>query len=577
VATKGAVVSVRDDKPLGVCLLGQPQFLHYGRPFRFAASRRALALTCYLILKRRAPVSRGAVTLAIWPDDDEATARAALRRELHRAVKALPEAGSEPWILADQTELRWNEAADVWLDIDEFERYVAERDPEPVREAVELYRGELLDGLEDEWIFADRERLRAANAAALGRLLATARSTHDYETAIGFAGRILTEDPFREDVVRTLISLRYESGDRAGALHEAERYAKLYREELGVGLMPETEALRFSISRGEPGGSANDVAGVSDERERRIAGFTPAFVGRTKEFQTAVGLWHRAMRGVGTTLFVSGEAGIGKSRLVEELALVAERQGGRVLIGHTSAPERLPYEAIATALGNAVPLLASVRADPATRTSLDRIVPGLSPLPAPRSGANGSSDMEREQTRLFASLAHYVSALAHTRPLLLVLEDVHWARPSTLAALQALAGAAAKSRVLVVATLREESIGEAQHNARRDLVASELATALPLARLSAEDARAIVRSMPRAQAFDDASIEELARFSEGNAFYLIEGMVGFAGPGGKLPSESDAVADMINARVERMDEAVVDVASVAANIGERFTLRVRTR
>ena len=58
------MVTLRDDKPLAVCLLGQPQFFHFGRPFRFAASRRALALTCYLILKRRAPVSRGAVTLA---------------------------------------------------------------------------------------------------------------------------------------------------------------------------------------------------------------------------------------------------------------------------------------------------------------------------------------------------------------------------------------------------------------------------------------------------------------------------------------------------------------------------------
>jgi predicted ATPase/DNA-binding SARP family transcriptional activator len=529
---------------------------------------------CYLVLKRRAPVSRGAVTLAVWPDEDDATARAALRRELHRAVKALPEAGAEPWILSDQNELRWNEAADVWIDLEEFEKLVNERDPECVREAVELYRGELLDGLEDEWVFADRERLRAANAGALARLLGTARSRHDYETAIGYAGRILTEDPFREDVVRTLISLRYESGDRAGALHEAERYAKLYRAELGVGLMPETEALRFSISRGEPSGSESEGIGGSDERQRRIAGFTPAFVGRAKEFQTAVGLWHRAMRGVGTTLFVTGEAGIGKSRLVEELALVAERQGGRVLAGHTSAPERLPYEAISTALGNAVPLLASVRADPATRGSLERIVPGLSPSPAPRGVANGSSDMERDQSRLFSSLSHYVSALARTRPLLLVLEDVHWARPSTLAALQALAIAAAKSRVLVVATMREESIGETHAAMRRDLVASELATALPLARLSAEDARAIVRSMPRAEAFDDASVDEIARFSEGNAFYLIEGIVGFAGQGGKLPSESDAVDDIINARVGRMDEAVVDVASVAANIGERFTLDV---
>jgi len=522
------------------------------------------------MLKRRAAVSRSATTLAVWPDDDDATARAALRRELHRVAKALPETEGEPWILADQAELRWNDRANAWLDLDAFEAAISPGGR--VQEAVALYRGDLLDGLEDEWIFAERERFRAANASALGKLLAAARSVHDYEGAIGYAGRILAEDPFREDIVRTLISVRYESGDRAGALHEAERYAKLYREELGVGLMPETEALRFAISRGDSDGSAGQTSSKADARQRQIRGFTPAFVGRAKEFESALALWHSAMRGVGSTLLLSGEAGIGKSRFIEELALVAERQGGRVLLGHTSAPERLPYEAISAALGNAVPLIASVRAEPAVRRSLERIVPSLAPMDRPPSAPDVTTDMEREQTRLFASLKHYISALARARPLLVVLEDIHWARPSTLAALQSIAESALRSRVLVVATLRTEAIGDALIAARQELFSRALATPLPLPRLAPEFTREIARSTARAKHLDDASIEELVQFSEGNPFYLIEGIVGYAAHGGAFSSEGTAIDDMITARVERMDEGVVDIASVAANIGDRFTL-----
>ena len=129
-----------------MCLLGQPQFFQYGRPFRLAASRRALALVCFLMLKRRGAVSRSAATLAIWPDDDDATARAALRRELHRVAKALPEPDGEPWILADQAELRWNDRANAWLDLEAFETALS--DERHVHEAVGLYRGDLLDGLE---------------------------------------------------------------------------------------------------------------------------------------------------------------------------------------------------------------------------------------------------------------------------------------------------------------------------------------------------------------------------------------------------------------------------------------------
>ncbi len=231
---------------LRISLFGQPSFVLDTTPLRFNAPPKTLPLFAYLLLHRAQPVAREQVAFALWPDERENVARANLRRHLHQLLHVLP-AADVPWIINTGRALQWNAQAALWLDVAEFERLSA--NPQTLSQAVTLYRGDLLDTLCEDWLFFERERLRDLYLADIDQLIALHRSRRDYAKAIGYAQQLLARDPLREDVVRQVLALRYEAGDRAGALHDYERFAQLLRQELSMPPMPETQALHEQIVR----------------------------------------------------------------------------------------------------------------------------------------------------------------------------------------------------------------------------------------------------------------------------------------------------------------------------------------
>jgi hypothetical protein len=155
-------------------------------------------------------------------------------------------------------------------------------------------------------------------------------------------------------------------------------------------------------------------------------------------------------------VLIGGEAGIGKTRLANELALLANTQGGRTLRGTTSSPEQVPYQPIVEALRDALPLLTTVDVRPVWLAAVAAIVPELAlrrtdlPLLPP-------IDAARERSRLMEGLAAVVQGLAQQRPLLVILEDLQWAGEATLFALEYLARRVAAFPALIVATYRNEA------------------------------------------------------------------------------------------------------------------------
>ena len=99
------------------------------------------------------------------------------------------------------------------------------KDPERLEEAVALYRGDLLPELYDEWLYGFRERFRNVYLTALAQLVSALRKRGEFSRAIEVARKILETDPWREDIVRRIIALRYESGDAAGAISEYRTFA----------------------------------------------------------------------------------------------------------------------------------------------------------------------------------------------------------------------------------------------------------------------------------------------------------------------------------------------------------------
>src|SRR5207248_10110664 len=136
---------------LCIHLFGEPRCFLDGEPLKLSAPPKTMPLWAYLLLHRTHPVARETLALTLWPDEPESEVRANLRRHLHHLQRALPPAPpNRPWLLSDAETLCWNPQADAWLDVAEFERLSA--DPARLPEAVELYTGDLLAHVYEDWL-----------------------------------------------------------------------------------------------------------------------------------------------------------------------------------------------------------------------------------------------------------------------------------------------------------------------------------------------------------------------------------------------------------------------------------------
>ncbi len=272
-------------------------------------------------------------------------------------------------------------------------------------------------------------------------------------------------------------------------------------------------------------------------------------VGRERELREARALWSQALSGRGGMLLVSGEPGIGKTRLVRELATQAEVSGGRALLGACYAEGGVPYAPFAQILQQAldvgvyeglnlpefvlVDLLTLAPAlrlrFPAVPADASAALPSAT-LPTATLGTGGTGrtspaldDPRAELHRLFESLVLLFAALSEQSPLLLVLEDAHWAGSGTLFLLRHLARQMQRRRVMIVATYRQVELDAARplHEVLLDLQRERLATRLKLPRLDREQTRELLAVL-----FDEeVTPEYLAGIyaeTEGNPFFIEE-------------------------------------------------------
>ncbi|HTV73500.1 MAG TPA: hypothetical protein VME66_07350, partial [Candidatus Acidoferrales bacterium] len=144
---------------LAVRLFGQRQLAFSNQPLRFGAPARAHALLAYILLHRENAIAREHLAYTLWPDEREPDARANLRRHLYLLQSdVLPRKDGVQWLLTDARTVRWNPDAPLWLDVAEFEHLVGA--PETAASAAELYRGDLLADLEDDWVEKRRTHYR---------------------------------------------------------------------------------------------------------------------------------------------------------------------------------------------------------------------------------------------------------------------------------------------------------------------------------------------------------------------------------------------------------------------------------
>lgn len=486
------------------------------------------------------------------------------------------EGGEREWLIANANTLTWQAQPDCWLDVAQFERLSA--NPDTLAAAVELYRGDLLTGVYDDWLFYDRERLRDLYFSDLERLAQASRTHRDYAAAISYAQRLLAADPLHEGAARLLMSARYEAGERAAALSEYASFGALLSRELGVDPMPETVALYEAIVHNQPLPGATSPSPVQpDTPPLAKLRHTFPLVGREAEMEQLSLAWSRAAHGNGGIVIVAGEAGIGKSRLVGELAQLAEAQGARILHGQATLAEPIPYQAIVTALRPALPLIVALEIAPASLSALLPLLPELQQRrphlePLPR------LDPERDRARLYQALGAVLSRLAANRPLLLILEDLHWAGAATIDLLEYLARLVTSQPLLIAATYREEEASRSHplRQLRRRLAAEGRLLQITLGRLSSDDVAALLHRLPphiNAIAADQA--EQLYADSEGNPFFLGELILGLLERDEPTRDHQPAgVRQAIAERLVRLNANTRLIAEVAAVTGPAFNLEL---
>jgi DNA-binding SARP family transcriptional activator/tetratricopeptide (TPR) repeat protein len=538
---------------LEVGFFGQPRFALDGAPFRLSVPPKALLILAHLLLRRGTAVSRDAISFTLWPDDTEDEARGKLRKYLYRLMKALPE--SAP-IRTDGDTLAWSEDFPLRFDVADFEDAFAHRRYD---DAIASYAGDLLDGFYDDWVLALRERYRADFFAALDDRLLAARRARDLAEAQAYAHRILAADPWREDVIRALMTIRYESGDRIGALRIFDEFAVRVREEMDVAPMSDTTALREAILRGTLRVPGETTAG---ERTAESRG-TVALVGRDREVSVLRRAWQRAARGRGETIILSGEAGIGKTRLAQELAVIAQAEGARVLWGAASPGGTRPYQAIVEAIEQNVGLFADIALERRWLDTLARLIPELHDVVA--AGAPPPIAPEREQHRLIDAIVYAIRAIAASRPAILVLEDVQWSSTATTLAIERLSGMADASLLVVLTQRDDETAATPFRQVRNRLVASARVQVLPVGRLTRDAILQFVRATSPEKATAEY-VESIERLSAGNPLLMLSSLQAESG----IDAAALPAAKMLLQRFDALSDEAARFAEFAAIAGSRF-------
>jgi DNA-binding SARP family transcriptional activator len=545
---------------------------------------RALLAVLALVLGEMVP--RGKLTALLWAEQSEDAARHALRQSLLDLRQALAKAGVNA--IRTEADLIGLEPSSVVVDAVHFERQVAHGGPEALREAVTLYRGDLLEGFSlkerafEDWLRAARERLRSQAVTAMKVLLGHHVRRRATEAAAEIAVRLLALEPFDETVHRTLMRLYAESGRRSAALRQYELCVDVLDRELGVEPEADTRELyrRLILQRGDPPQASGVARKEAKQRSRAsrsrgasVSDPTSPFIGRDSVLEWFSALWEGARRGQPQLAVVFGEAGIGKSRFVAEVALRAKYRPADFLIGRGREGEDvLLFGPWVEALR---PLLSQDlirRLTPVTRADLARLFPEIADgaVPPPRG-------ME-EAPRIFEAVAHLLRVLSTERPLVVVIEDLHWCDDMTVRLLKFLPRRLGGRPIVLLGTARPENVyagtpGGALLEALRHDESCASHALSPLLReqvlelfLAVFGARDADTSRPLA--------ERVWQLSEGNPFVTIECARAVRQRGAPAPEGALGVPDAVRSLTLRqfatLSQSAARLADAAAVVGRDF-------
>jgi len=544
---------------------------------------KALALLAYLTLEPR-PHTREALADLFWGESPEVEARASLRQALKQLRTSL---GGVVHCDRRLVEL----AEPVRCDVVEFLEK-AELDPEA---AVAIDVPRFLAGFSirhapqfDDWVADTRSSLLQRYVSVLGTLARDAMDQRRWREAVERADRWLACDRLSEEAARVAIEARYLAGDRGAALAKLTEYrAALLRE---TGCEP-SNALIGLGRRIETDTRPVHPHPVSDEWYARTPSLEASLIGRAGEWNALVKAWKDATKGARRIVLIEGEAGIGKSRLVEEFLRTVVAGGATVLRGRGyDATAAVPFAPIVEALRDALEAPGLAGTDPEWLAEAARLLPEL----RQRFPALAEPELTADPTdawRLYEGIAQLITSLAAERPLVISVDDLQWCDEDSCKLIQFLARRLERSPILWLGTI---TLGELERDAPaarlcRTLRAKAGAETITLSGLGEEEVWRLVREIGHVSKPTGARrfARRIYRITDGNPFYIFEliktmfmqGLLAAdeqsgewtAAPsvleGGKEFPVSRTVHDVVAERVDRLPEELGEVLITVAVAG----------
>ena len=563
--------------------------------------RQGRALLAYLVLNPH-PVDRDELAHVLWPAEAPAAPEAALSSVLAKVRRALG-----PNLISGRGVLTLQLGPDAEIDVrdageqlEHAERALADGKAaaalDAAQAALAVLAQPLLPGQQGDWVdtwrahageLEQRARETAARAGVDlgGRWLAGAERP---------AMALIERQPFREGGYALLMEAQAGRGDVAEALRTFERLRVLLREELGARPSPALMTLHGRLLHESP--PAPPPAAPPDEpaiiplpaiTSTMVEG---AFVGRESCVARLRSRWQESSAGQTRLVLLVGEAGVGKTRLAAQFAEEVHADGGAVLYGRADEDALLPHQPFVEALRH---LLAHGGADVAgdaepERAVLGRLLPDLAP-PVDPPAPSAIVDDQTLRYRLFEAVAALVDRAGRRWPLLLILDDLHWADKPTLLLLRHLLRHPQLANLLVVGTFRHVEVGPDHPlvDLLSDLRRERRYDRVTLGGLDERDTQVLVADR-LGLGVTPGFVRRLHEQTEGNTFFVEETLRALVDSG--LPMEEvatetalerlgvpEGVAEVIVRRVRHLSPLGVEVLTAASVVGRHFRLGVVER
>jgi len=527
------------------------------------------------------PCGRETLAALLWSELPDSEARTNLRVVLSNLRHFLA-----PYVLITRETVGLNPECRPWIDVEAFQQALDQSrgaaDMGQLQAAVALYRGDLLAGFTvpgasafDEWVAGQRERLRQLALFALHELATEYVTRRTYLAGIATLNQLLTLDPWREEAHRQLMELYARSGQRSAALAQYAICRQVLADELGVAPADETRALYQAIMANQREGRVPDDARAlppspadpGDANNRPPAPTGPPLVGRSAELTRLRAVW-RGLAETGPRLVVlSGEVGIGKTRLAEEFVRWATGEGSVSAAARSYAAEgSLAFSPVAAWLRSPLVATRLEHLPEVWLRDVARLVPEVLitypalPDPGPLTGP-------AERERFFEALARTMllrpPGSVSPGPLVLFLDDLQWCDRDTLEWLRYLLRPERAAHLLLIGTLRSDERADNPHlpplltALARDGQLVEIA----LERLTREETAALATQLAGAD-LDAAAIGRIVQETQGNPLFVVESLRPAVGTAG-----TPTIRALIAARLARLSPRARGVAHVAAAFG----------